>query len=195
MIFSETSIPGVYTIDIRRHEDDRGYFARTYCDQEFTAIGLKRTVAQANLSFNARRGTLRGLHFQYPPVSETKYVRCTRGAIFDVVVDLRPESETYMNHLAFYLSSADGTGIYVPERFAHGYLTLEDETEVTYMMSDVYMPGAEGGLPYNDQRLGIDWPIAIEAISKRDTMWEPIAAVEAELKSRMTALQHASCPH
>jgi dTDP-4-dehydrorhamnose 3,5-epimerase len=193
VIFSETRISGVYTIDLRRREDDRGFFARTYCDQEFTAHGLKRTVAQASVSFNARRGTLRGLHFQYPPVSETKYVRCTRGGIFDVVVDLRPESGTYMQYLAFHLSAANGRGVYVPERFAHGFITLEDETEVAYMMSEAYTPGAEGGLPYDDPGLAIDWPMAVEMISKRDTMWKPLAAVHAELKSRMSAAQHA-CP-
>lgn len=186
MIFSETSICGVYTIDIDRREDSRGHFARIFCIDEFSANGLKPVVAQANVSFNARRGTLRGLHFQYPPAAETKYVRCASGAILDVVVDLRPESTTYLQHLAFHLSAANGRGLYVPERFAHGFITLEDNTELTYLIGEAHTPGAEGGLRYDDPMLGIDWPVPIEMISARDKTWRPIAEIEAGLRSRMS---------
>jgi dTDP-4-dehydrorhamnose 3,5-epimerase len=130
MIFSETILAGAYTVDIDRHHDNRGYFARVFCADEFSAHGLKATVAQGSVSFNAKRGTLRGMHFQYPPATETKFVRCTRGAVVDVIVDLRPESPTYLQHVAVNLSAANGRGLYVPERFAHGFVTLTDDTEL-----------------------------------------------------------------
>ena len=192
MIISETKIAGVYTIDIDRRRDSRGYFARTFCGDEFSTHGLKPVVAQANLSFNAKRGTLRGLHFQYPPVAETKYVRCARGAILDVVVDLRPESPTYLDHVAFHLSAENGRGLYMPERFAHGFLTLEDDTEVAYLMGEAYRPGAAGGLRYDDPKLGLRWPVPVEVISTRDTAWRPIAETESDLKARMTVREVAA---
>jgi dTDP-4-dehydrorhamnose 3,5-epimerase len=185
MIISETRIAGVFTIDIDRRRDNRGYFARIFCGDEFSSHGLKPVVAQANISFNARRGTLRGLHFQYPPDAETKYVRCARGAIFDVVVDLRPESPTYLDHVAFHLSAENGRGLYIPERFAHGFVTLEDGTEVSYLMSEAYRPRSEGGVRYDDPKLGLHWPVPVETISTRDAAWPPIAEIESGLKVRM----------
>jgi dTDP-4-dehydrorhamnose 3,5-epimerase len=186
MMFSKTAIEGVYIVDVERHEDGRGYFARTYCGEEFRANGLERMTAQSNLSFNARRGTLRGLHFRYPPASETKYVRCTRGSIFDVAVDLRPESATYLDHVAVHLSAENARGLYIPERFAHGFITLEDNTELTYLMAASYTPGADGGLRYDDPGLGIKWPLPVDVILTRDLAWETLGEIEADLKARMS---------
>src|SRR5256714_9081160 len=186
MIFAETKFAGAYTVDIDRREDNRGHFARVFCAEEFSAHGLKPTVAQASVSFNAKQGTLRGLHFQYPPAAETKYVRCTRGAILDLIVDLRPESPTYLEHLAIVLSAENGRGLYIPKRFAHGFITLEDDTELTYLISESHVPNAEGGLRYDDPMLGLDWPLPVRVISPRDTAWKPIIEIEDELKSRMS---------
>jgi dTDP-4-dehydrorhamnose 3,5-epimerase len=185
MIFSETRLAGAYTVDIDRREDKRGHFARVFCGEEFSAHGLKFMVAQASISFNAKRGTLRGLHFQYPPAAETKYVRCTKGAVLDVIIDLRPESPTYLEHLAFDLSAENGRGVYVPKRFAHGFLTLDDETELAYLIGASHTPNAEGGLRYDDPMLGLNWPLPISVISERDTAWKPIVEIEGDLKSRM----------
>ncbi len=186
MIFSETKLAGAYTVDIDRREDNRGHFARVFCGKEFSALGLKSMVAQASLSFNKKRGTLRGMHFQYPPAAETKYVRCTKGAVFDVIVDLRPESPTYLEHVALDLSAENGRGLYVPERFAHGFVTLEDDTELVYLIGESHVPNAEGGLPYNDPMLGLEWPLPVRVISERDTEWKPVVEIENELRSRMS---------
>jgi dTDP-4-dehydrorhamnose 3,5-epimerase len=191
MIFAETKFAGAYTVDIDRREDNRGHFARVFCAEEFSAHGLKPSVAQASVSFNAKQGTLRGLHFQYPPAAETKYVRCTRGAILDLIVDLRPESPTYLEHLAIVLSAENGRGLYIPKRFAHGFITLEDDTELTYLISESHVPNAEGGLRYDDPMLGLDWPLPVRVISPRDTAWKPIIEIEDELKSRMSLAEAA----
>jgi dTDP-4-dehydrorhamnose 3,5-epimerase len=191
MIFAETKFAGAYTVDIDRREDNRGHFARVFCAEEFSAHGLKPTVAQASVSFNAKQGTLRGLHFQYPPAAETKYVRCTRGAILDLIVDLRPESPTYLEHLAIVLSAENGRGLYIPKRFAHGFITLEDDTELTYLISESHVANAEGGLRYDDPMLGLDWPLPVRVISPRDTAWKPIIEIEDELKSRMSLAEAA----
>ena len=135
--------------------DNRGLFARTFCQDEFVARGLDPLVVQANVSFNHRKGTVRGMHFQFPPAAETKLVRCTRGAVLDVIVDLRPESPTFLEHTAVELSADNRRSLYVPKRFAHGYQVLEDETEVTYLTSQDYAPQHEGGLAYDDPGLGI----------------------------------------
>jgi dTDP-4-dehydrorhamnose 3,5-epimerase len=186
MMFSETILAGAYTVDIDRHHDNRGYFARVFCADEFSAHGLKPTVAQGSVSFNAKRGTLRGMHFQYPPATETKFVRCTRGAVVDVIVDLRPESPTYLQHVAVNLSAANGRGLYVPERFAHGFVTLADDTELVYLISNYYTPGAEGGLRHDDPVLGLTWPVPIQVIAERDTRWKAYSEIQAELKTRMS---------
>lgn len=185
MIFSETRLAGAYTVDIDRRKDDRGYFARMFCSDEFSAHGLRSMVAQASVSFNTKRGTLRGLHFQYPPVAETKYLRCTKGAVFDVIVDLRPESSTYLEHLAVMLSAENGRGLYIPQRFAHGFITLEDNTELAYFISEPHTPNAEGGLRYDDPILGVAWPLSVSVISPRDTAWRSLRGIEDELKLRM----------
>src|SRR2546430_11181254 len=145
MIFTETKLKGAYLIDLERREDSRGFFARAFCQKEFAAYGLKPVIAQANLAFNTRKGTLRGMHFQYPPAPETKVVRCTRGAILDIIVDLRPESRTYLRHVAFELSEENMRGLYVPERFAHGYQVLLDGTDTSYQVGEFYAPQLEGG--------------------------------------------------
>jgi len=191
MIFAETKFAGAYTVDIDRREDNRGHFARVFCAEEFSAHGLKPTVAQASVSFNAKQGTLRGLHFQYPPAAETKYVRCTRGAILDLIVDLRPESPTYLEHLAIVLSAENGRGLYIPKRFAHGFITLEDDREVTDLISEAHVANAEGGRRYDDPMLGLDWPLPVRVISPRDTAWKPIIEIEDELKSRMSLAEAA----
>jgi dTDP-4-dehydrorhamnose 3,5-epimerase len=157
-----------------------------FCADEFSAHGLRSMVAQASVSFNAKRGTLRGLHFQYPPAAETKYVRCTKGAVFDVIVDLRPEAPTYLEHLAVVLSAENGRGLYVPRRFAHGFVTLENDTELTYLTSESHTPNAEGGLRYDDPMLGVDWPLPARVVSPRDTAWSSIREIEDALRFRMS---------
>jgi dTDP-4-dehydrorhamnose 3,5-epimerase len=186
MVFSETILAGAFMIDIDRHEDNRGYFARVFCADEFSAHGLKPVVAQGSVSFNAKCGTLRGMHFRYPSASEVKYVRCTRGAVVDVIVDLRPESPTYLRHVAVNLSADNGRGLYVPERFAHGFVTLAEDTELVYLISNYHTPGAEGGLQYDDPALGLAWPVPVRVISERDKAWRPLNEVSSELRARMS---------
>ena len=187
MRFTETALQGVFLIDLERHVDERGFFARLFCEREFEAHGLNASVAQAAVAFNERRGTLRGLHFQHPPAADTKLVRCSRGAMFDVVVDLRPESTTYLQHIAVELTEDAGRSVYVPERCAHGYQSLEDGTEVVYLMGALHAPDAEGGLLYSDPRLAIAWPLPVTVISARDRAWPPLADAGPELSSRMGA--------
>jgi dTDP-4-dehydrorhamnose 3,5-epimerase len=185
VIFTETRLAGAFVIDLERREDGRGFFARTFCQHEFEEHGLKPVIAQANLAFNKRKGTLRGMHFQYPPAAETKLVRCTRGAILDVIVDLRPESKTYLEHVAVELSAHDYRALYVPERFAHGYQVLEDVTETTYQVGEFYTPSAEGGLRYDDPRLGLSWPLPVAEISDKDRDWALLDEIEGEVRQRM----------
>src|SRR5580765_1916182 len=153
MIFTETKLKGAYIIDFERREDSRGFFARAFCQKEFEAHGLKPIIAQANVAFNVKQGTVRGMHFQYPPAAETKLVRCTRGAILDIIVDLRPESSTYLEHVSVELTADNHYSLYVPERFAHGYQVLEDDTETSYQVGEFYAPEQEGGLSHDDPRL------------------------------------------
>jgi dTDP-4-dehydrorhamnose 3,5-epimerase len=174
----ETNLDGVKIVEQERLADERGYFSRVFCEKEFTEYGMKPVVAQASTSYNARRGTLRGLHFQYPPAAESKYVRCVRGAMVDVVVDLRPESPTYLQHLSVELNDENGRGLYVPERFAHGFITLRDETEIAYMIGNQYEPSLGGGLRYDDPRLAIAWPIPVTVISERDRKLPSISETE-----------------
>ena len=187
MIFTETHLAGSFVIELERREDDRGFFARTFCQNEFEEHGLEPVIAQANLAFNKRRGTLRGMHFQFPPAAETKLVRCTRGAILDIIVDLRPESQTYLEHVAVELSADNAVALYVPKRFAHGYQVLEDATETSYQVGEFYTPGAEGGLRYDDPALGLSWPLPVTEISDKDAAWALLAEVEVEIKRRMAA--------
>ena len=186
MIFTETELAGAFTIELAAHQDDRGFFARLFCQNEFAAHGLKSFVVQANIGANRRRGTVRGMHFQFPPAAETKYVRCVRGAVLDVIVDLRPESPTYLRHIAVELSAENQRGIYIPERFAHGYQTLEDDTDTIYMVGEFYTPGMGGGLRHDDPRLGLSWPLPVEVISEKDRNWKLLQDVEQELRQRMS---------
>jgi len=186
MIFMETVLASAYIIELERREDSRGYFARAFCQKEFVEHGLKPVIAQANVAFNVTAGTLRGMHFQYPPAAETKLVRCTRGAILDIIVDLRPESPTYLQHVAVDLNEENGRALYVPERFAHGYQVLRDGTETSYQVGEFYAPGHEGGLRHDDPRLGLKWPLPVVAISEKDVAWESLAVQEPELKRRMS---------
>ncbi len=186
MIFTETALRGAWILDIERREDSRGFFARAFCQKEFEGHGLKPFIAQANLAFNHRRGTLRGMHFQYPPAAETKLVRCTRGAILDIIVDLRPESPTFLRHIAVELTEDNHRAIFVPERFAHGYQVLADKTETSYQVGEFYMPGVEGGLRYDDPGLGLTWPLPVSVISDKDRSWPSLTQIEAELKQRMS---------
>jgi dTDP-4-dehydrorhamnose 3,5-epimerase len=186
MIFTETMLAGAFMIDLDRKEDNRGFFARAFCQHEFLDHGLNPVIAQANIAFNSTCGTVRGMHFQFPPAAETKLVRCTRGAILDLIVDLRPESATYLRHVAVELSADNGRALYVPERFAHGYQVLEDRTETSYQVGEFYTPGVEGGLRYDDPGLGLDWPLPVTEISEKDLSWAPLADVVDVIKERMT---------
>ena len=187
MIFTELSLKGAFVIELDRREDNRGFFARAFCQHEFAEHGLKPTIAQANVAFNKKKGTLRGMHFQCPPAPETKLVRATRGAILDIIVDLRPESSTYLEHVAVELSAANQRQLYVPERFAHGYQALEDETETSYQVGEFYAPETESGLSPFDFRLNLKWPLPVTEISDKDAHWKPLDEVEEMLRERMAA--------
>jgi dTDP-4-dehydrorhamnose 3,5-epimerase len=171
LIFTETPLPGSYVIDVEKINDHRGYFARVWCERELRQHGLKTNLAQSNVGFSHRRGTLRGLHFQKAPHAEVKIVRCTRGAIFDVIVDLRPESQAYRQWFGVELTEDNGRMIYVPEEFAQGYLTLADNTEMNYHTSDFFSPETVSGVRYDDPALGIQWPFAATVISEQDRKW------------------------
>jgi dTDP-4-dehydrorhamnose 3,5-epimerase len=171
MIFHETKLTDAWLIDIEPRGDDRGIFARTMCSQEFAAHGLIQTYVQQNMSTSAKAGTVRGLHFQRQPDTEAKLIRCVRGAILDVIVDLRAGSPSYLQHQAFELTAGNQAQLYVPPGFAHGFQTLTDDIEVAYLVSAAYAPHSEGGLRYNDPSLGISWPLAVTSISEKDRNW------------------------
>jgi len=171
--FTETKLKGAFVIDIKRLEDERGFFARTFCKKEFEEHGLNPDLVQANLSFNHRKGTLRGLHYQKDPHQEAKLVRCARGALYDVIVDLRPASSTYKEWVGVELKADEYRMLYVPEDFAHGFITLQDHTEAVYQVSQFYTPGAEQGIRYDDPVFNISWPMEPEVISDKDSNWEP----------------------
>ena len=187
MIFSETRLSGAFVIDVERREDVRGWFGRAFCQDEFREHGLEPLIAQANVGYNHHRGTVRGMHFQYPPKAETKLVRCTRGAIVDIIVDLRPESPTYLQHVAVELTADNARSIYVPRRFAHGYQVLEDVTETSYIVSEFYSPEHEGGLRFDDPALAIDWPLPVGDMSDKDRAWPLLAEVGPDVALRMAA--------
>src|ERR1700722_2665984 len=168
MTFHETRLPGAFEIHPEPKPDERGFFARTWCQKEFASRGLNSKVVQCSVSFNSRRGTLRGLHYQARPCAESKLVRCTRGAIYDVVVDLRPNSPTFTRWTGVMLTVANAVMVYVPEGCAHGFLTLEDESEMLYQMSEFYDPDAAGGVRWNDPIFDIVWPGVVDVISERD---------------------------
>lgn len=174
MKFTKTRLADAVLIELDRFADERGYFARVMCAREFAEAGLADTFVQANHSYNARAGTLRGMHYQKEPHGEVKLVRCVRGAIHDVIVDLRRESPTFGQWQGFDLTAENGCMLYVPEGFAHGFQTLEDDTDVTYQVSEFYTPGAEAGVRYDDPAFGISWPRAVTVISEKDAGWPAI---------------------
>src|SRR2546430_8185672 len=186
MIFIETKLKGAFILDVDRREDNRDFFAWVFCQREFAMHGLKPLIAQANVAFNKKKGTLRGMHFQFPPAAETKLVRRTRGAILDIIVDLRPESPTYLQHIAVELNEENGRALYVPERFAHGYQVLRDNTETSYQVGEFYAPDCESGLMHNDPRLDLQWPLPVAVISEKDQKFGLLDQIEPELKRRMT---------
>ena len=171
MIFIETPLRGAFLIELEPHNDERGFFARTYCAREFAERGLNPRVVQCNLSSNLKAGTLRGMHYQQAPAGEAKLVRCVRGAIHDVVVDLRPDSATYRRAFAVDLTMANRKALYIPESFAHGFLTLADETDVEYQMSEFHAPQDARGFRYDDPAFAIRWPRPVSIISPQDLDW------------------------
>ena len=192
MRFEPLGIPGAARILPKPHLDDRGAFVRIFCHDEFAGAGLSTAIAQSNLSFNERRGTLRGLHFQWPPSGEAKTVRCTRGAILDVLLDLRPDSPAYLTHLALRLDDTAREAVFIPAGVAHGFQTLEDRTEVLYLMSDSYAPELAGTVRWDDPRFGIDWPIAAPILSERDAGCPPFDSAAHEAAVRERASRSAS---
>ena len=181
MIFHKTDLNDAWLIDLDRRGDDRGFFARTMCAEEFAAHGMKTVYVQQNTSLSAQRGTLRGMHFQLPPYTEAKLVRCIKGAIVDIIVDLRQDSSTYLKHQAFELDESNRRQLYVPPGFAHSFQTVSDDAEVSYLVSAPYTPSAERGVRYNDPAFGIKWPVPVTVISDKDANWpllkdQPVAA-------------------
>jgi len=174
MIFVETPLSGAYVIEIEKHEDERGFFARSWCAREFAAKGLDPHLVQCNVSFNKRKGTLRGLHYQIFPHGEVKLVRCTKGSLYDVIVDLRKDSPTFLKWFAVELTAGNHKMLYVPRRFAHGFQTLEHDTEIFYQMSEFYEPTASKGIRWNDPRLGINWPDVGRVMSQKDQVYPNI---------------------
>jgi dTDP-4-dehydrorhamnose 3,5-epimerase len=168
MIFTETRLEGAYLIDLERLEDERGYFARSWCEREFLAHGLDPKLVQCNVSFNKKKGTLRGMHYQLPPFAETKLVRCTRGALYDVIIDLRSNSSTFLQWIAVELTPENNRMLHIPKGFAHGFQTMEDNTEVFYQMSEFYSAEHARGLRWNDPLLKIIWPDDRRTISVKD---------------------------
>jgi dTDP-4-dehydrorhamnose 3,5-epimerase len=171
MIFNETPLKGAFLIHLERKIDDRGFFARSWCELEFKQHGIETKWTQCNISFNSAIGTLRGMHFQAPPHEEAKLIRCTMGVIYDVIVDLRPNSSTYLKWFSTDLSSMSRNMLYVPKGFAHGFLSLTDRSEVFYMMSEGYASGCARGIRWNDPALKIKWPKDVKVMSDQDMNW------------------------
>jgi len=177
MIFEETKLKGSFIVDMKRIEDDRGFFARGWCPQEFKEHGLNPRVAQFNVAFNPRQGTLRGMHFQREPHAEAKFVRCTRGALFDVMIDLRPDSPTHGQWVGVELTEDNHRGLYIPEGFAHGYQTLTPDCEMYYFTTHTYSKESAGGVRFDDPAFGVEWPEPVTLISEVDRNWpgcEPV---------------------
>lgn len=171
MIITPTKLPGACLIDLERRYDERGFFARAWCWREFETNGLSNKVRQVNLSYTEKRGTLRGMHYQAVPWGETKLVRCTRGAVYDVIIDLRADSPTFLEWVGVELTADNRTALHVPEGFAHGFIALEDRTELMYQVSQYYHAQAEAGVRYDDPAIGIEWPIQIRQVSAKDRSW------------------------
>ena len=176
MIFTETKLPGAYVIEVEKREDQRGFFGRTFCREEFEAHGLNSQVVQCNTSFNKRKGTLRGMHFQAVPFAEAKLVRCTSGSIYDVIIDLRPASRMFKQHFVVELSAANHRMLYIPENMAHGFQTLEDDTEVFYQMSQIFSAEHARGIRWNDPAFGVEWPADERIITERDRNYPDFVA-------------------
>lgn len=171
MIFNKTTLKDAYIIELNKFKDERGFFARSFCAKEFEDHGIKFPVAQVNVSYNRLKQTLRGLHYQQEPHGEAKLMQCTKGSIYDVIIDMRSDSPTYMQWIGVELTQNNHRLLYVPERFAHGYLTLEDDTEVIYQVSEFYTAGAEQGIRWDDPAFNIDWPLEPKIISEKDKSW------------------------
>jgi dTDP-4-dehydrorhamnose 3,5-epimerase len=176
MRFTAMPLSGAYLIQLEPRIDSRGTFSRAFCAREFAAQGLTESFVQANLSTNLRAGIVRGLHFQNAPHGEAKLVQCVKGSVYDVIVDIRRESATYLRWTGVELSDSNGLTIYVPAGFAHGYQTLDDGANVLYLVSEFYTPEAEGGLRYNDPKLAIKWPVAVSDVSEKDSRWPLLPA-------------------
>jgi dTDP-4-dehydrorhamnose 3,5-epimerase len=190
MIFEKTPVTGVHVIRLEARQDDRGLFARVFCESEFAAQGLETKYVQSNLSMSRQRGTLRGMHYQIGTAAEVKVVRCTSGALYDVALDLRPDSPTFGRSFGLELSADNRTTLYIPRGCAHGFITLTDNAEVTYLVSAPYSPQQERGVRYNDPRFSIAWPIAPVAISPKDAQWpdfEPVFHGSEELRGFIKA--------
>jgi dTDP-4-dehydrorhamnose 3,5-epimerase len=171
MKFIETGLQGAVIVEIEKLQDQRGFFARTWCKREFEKYGLDASLVQANVSYNHRKGTLRGMHYQVEPYGETKLVRCTQGAICDVIIDLRPESPTYRKWVGVELTAENYRMLFVPKMFAHGFQTLVDDSVVTYQVGQFYTSGSERGIRYNDPAFGLRWPVEASVISDKDKSW------------------------
>lgn len=171
MIFKETKVRGAFVLELERVKDERGFFARSWCQEEFQMHSLVSYLVQANISFSKQKGTLRGIHYQAPPYGEAKVVRCTRGAIFDVIIDLGSESPTYKQWIGVELTADNYRMVYAPEHCAHGFITLEDSTEVTYLVSQFYRRDFEQGVRYDDPAFGVRWPVEVQVISEKDKSW------------------------
>jgi dTDP-4-dehydrorhamnose 3,5-epimerase len=187
MRFTETELAGALMVDLERHHDDRGFFARAYCTEEFAEHGVELGVRQANLSWTGRRGTIRGFHFQFPPAEETKFIRCVRGAIFDVVVDLRPESPTFLRTAGVELDADTRRGFVVPRRCGHAFQTLRDDSEVLYLASAPFSPGEECGVRWDDPDLDLTWPAPVTLVSDKDASWPLLRDQRPVLERRMVA--------
>jgi dTDP-4-dehydrorhamnose 3,5-epimerase len=173
MIFTETRLRGAFIVEPERIEDERGFFARSFCSREFKEKGLDAVCVQSNISFNKMKRTLRGMHYQIPPHAEAKLVRCTMGSIFDVIIDLRPSSNTYLHWISVELTAQNRRQLFIAAGFAHGFLTLEDETEVSYQMSEFYAPGSARGIRWDDPLFAIEWPASPLCISPKDQQYLP----------------------
>jgi dTDP-4-dehydrorhamnose 3,5-epimerase len=171
MKFTETKLKGAFIVEIEKLTDDRGFFGRSWCRKEFEAYGLTSRVVQTNVSFNRKKATLRGMHYQIAPHQESKLIRCTRGAIYDVIIDLRSELPTYKQWVGVELTADNYSMLFVPEGFSHGFMTLMDNTEITYQVSEFYTPGSEKGIRFNDPTVRIRWPLEVSVISDKDRTW------------------------
>ena len=171
MIFHETKLKGAFIVDLDKKDDDRGFFARAFCSREFEEHGLRPQVVQANMSYNHKKGAVRGMHYQVSPASEPKFIRCISGAIWDVIIDMRPDSPTYLQHIGVELSAENRRAIYVPDMFAHGNQALTDGAELLYLVGELYTAGCERGVRFDDPVIGIEWPLPVTVISEKDQSW------------------------